>query len=75
MSATAETLSRLHRLTVADYHRMAEAGVFAPGARTELIEGAIIDRTPIGPDHAGVVTPAQSRTDTAILFHLSANAP
>ncbi len=56
MSATAETLERLHRLTVADYHRMGEAGLFAPEARTELIEGAIIDMTPIGPNHAGVVT-------------------
>ncbi|MDZ7753956.1 MAG: Uma2 family endonuclease [Gammaproteobacteria bacterium] len=55
MSATAETLERLHRLTVADYHRMGETGVFAPGARTELIEGAIIDMTPIGSRHAACV--------------------
>ncbi|MDZ7753966.1 MAG: Uma2 family endonuclease [Gammaproteobacteria bacterium] len=55
MSATAETLERLHRLTVADYHRMGEAGLFAPGARTELIEGAIVDMTPIGSPHAGAV--------------------
>ncbi|MDZ7753964.1 MAG: Uma2 family endonuclease [Gammaproteobacteria bacterium] len=55
MSATAETLERLHRLTVADYHRMGEAGLFAPGARTELIEGAIVDMTPIGSRHAGTV--------------------
>ncbi|MDZ7753974.1 MAG: Uma2 family endonuclease [Gammaproteobacteria bacterium] len=55
MSATAETLERLHRLTVADYHRMGEAGVFAPGARTELIEGAIIDMAPIGSTHAGAL--------------------
>ena len=55
MSATAETLARLHRLSVEDYHRMGEAGVFAPGARTELIEGAIIDMTPIGSRHASAV--------------------
>jgi len=56
MSAPAETLARLHRLTVTDYQRMGEAGLFAPGARTELIEGAIIDMAPIGPTHAGAVT-------------------
>ncbi len=55
MSARAETLSRLHRLSVADYHRMGEAGVFVPGERTELIEGAIIDMPPIGSRHAGMV--------------------
>lgn len=55
MSAPAETLSRLHRLTVADYHRMGQAGVLAPGARTELIEGAITDMPPIGSTHAGAL--------------------
>ena len=34
---------------------MGEAGVFAPDARLELIEGEIIDMAPIDPPHAGIV--------------------
>jgi Uma2 family endonuclease len=39
---------RRHRLTVADYYRMGEAGILAPEARVELIDGEIIDMAPIG---------------------------
>ncbi len=45
-----------HRLTVADYYRMGEAGVFAPDARVELIEGEVIDMAPIGTRHASAVS-------------------
>jgi len=34
---------------------MAEAGVFAPEARLELIEGEIVEMAPIGSRHAGAV--------------------
>ncbi len=34
--------------TVDDYYRMGEAGVLAPNARVELIEGEVIDMAPIG---------------------------
>jgi Uma2 family endonuclease len=44
-----------HRLTVEQYHRMGEAGVFAPGARVELIDGELVDMAPIGTRHASVV--------------------
>ena len=44
-----------HRLTVEQYHRMGEAGVFAPDARVELIEGEVIDMAPIGSRHWSVV--------------------
>ena len=44
-----------HRLTVAQYHRMAEAGVLAHDARVELVEGAIVDMAPIGSRHAAAV--------------------
>ncbi len=45
-----------HRFTVEDYFRMAESGVFAPGAKVELIDGEIVDMLPIGPFHSGSVT-------------------
>lgn len=41
--------------TVEEYHRMAEAGVFHPEERLELIEGEIFQMAPIGPRHAGCV--------------------
>jgi Uma2 family endonuclease len=43
------------RFTVEQYHRMAEAGVFADGDRVELIEGEIVEMTPIGSRHAAQV--------------------
>ena len=46
----------LHRFSVADYYRMAESGVLAPNARVELLDGEIIDMSPIGPFHSGVVS-------------------
>jgi Uma2 family endonuclease len=44
-----------HRFTTADYYRMAETGVLKPSARVELLEGKIIDLSPIGPLHGGSV--------------------
>jgi Uma2 family endonuclease len=46
---------RRHRITVEEYHRMAELGFFAPDARVELIEGEIIDMPPVGPRHGATV--------------------
>jgi len=46
---------RRHRLTVADFHKLAEAGGLAPDDRVELIKGELIDMTPIGSRHAAVV--------------------
>jgi Uma2 family endonuclease len=50
-----EDLPRRHRITVQEYHRMAEVGLLAPDARVELIEGEIIDMAPIGDSHRGTV--------------------
>lgn len=37
-----------HRITVEQYHRMGEAGVFAPDVRIELIEGQVVEVAPLG---------------------------
>jgi Uma2 family endonuclease len=44
-----------HYFSVDDYYRMADAGVFPIGARIELIEGEVIEMSPIGNRHAGCV--------------------
>jgi Uma2 family endonuclease len=55
MSLAPTDLPRRHRLTVSDYYRMAEAGILAPDARVELIDGDIIDMVPPGSLHAATV--------------------
>jgi Uma2 family endonuclease len=44
-----------HPISAEEYLRMGEAGVFAPEARLELIEGEIVEMAPIGSPHAGAV--------------------
>lgn len=41
-----------HRLSIDDYERMGEAGIFPPDSRIELIDGELIDMPPIGTGHA-----------------------
>jgi Uma2 family endonuclease len=43
-----------HRFTVDDFHRMGKAGMFL-GQRVELIEGEILDMSPIGRRHNATV--------------------
>lgn len=42
-------------ITVEAFHRMGEAGILAPGERVELVDGEIIDMSPIGALHAAIV--------------------
>jgi Uma2 family endonuclease len=49
-----DLVARYH-FTVDEYHRMGEAGVFAEDARVELINGEIVEMTPIGSRHAALV--------------------
>lgn len=46
---------RRRRLSVTDFHRMAEAGIFGESERVELIDGELVDMPPIGPAHADIV--------------------
>jgi Uma2 family endonuclease len=46
---------RRYRFTVDQYHRMAEAELFHPDCRVELVDGDIFEMSPIGSWHAGVV--------------------
>lgn len=44
-----------HRFTVEDYYRMAATGVLSEDDRVELLDGEIVDMTPIGSGHMGCV--------------------
>ncbi|MBI2403524.1 MAG: Uma2 family endonuclease [Gemmatimonadetes bacterium] len=55
-----------HRFTVDEYQRMGAAGVFREDDRVELIDGQVVQMTPIGPEHGGCVK------DLARLFYLAA---
>ena len=44
-----------HRLTVAEYYRLPDAGVLGPEDRVELIEGEVVDMAPIGTRHGSCV--------------------
>jgi len=54
MTAVAAPLTR-RRFTVTEYHRMAEAGILREDDRVELLDGEVVEMTPIGPRHAGRV--------------------
>lgn len=44
-----------HRFNVSEFYRIAEAGVLPPEARVELLNGQIVDTSPIRPFHGGLV--------------------
>jgi Uma2 family endonuclease len=44
-----------HKISINQFERMIEVGIFAPGDRVELIEGEILDRAPINYPHEACV--------------------
>lgn len=42
-------------ITVAEYHRMGEAGILSEADRVELVEGELVAMSPVGSPHAGAV--------------------
>ena len=45
----------IHRFTIEDFHRMAEAGILSETDRVELLHGEIVEMTPIHSRHAAGV--------------------
>jgi Uma2 family endonuclease len=44
-----------HAFTVDEWHRMGDAGLFGEDARVELLDGEVIEMSPIGSVHSGCV--------------------
>jgi Uma2 family endonuclease len=55
-----------HCLTLADYHRLGEVGILGADDRVELLEGQLVDMSPIGPRHAFVVEALNEALVTAV---------
>lgn len=66
----AEVVLEQRRLTVDDYHAMAEAGILTEEDRVELLNGKIIAMSPVGGPHIGCVMRLTrlfvDRTDTNV---------
>jgi Uma2 family endonuclease len=53
-------------ISIDDYHRMAADGLFSEDDRVELIEGEIVEMTPIGDRHSGSVRRLDDLFTTAL---------
>lgn len=51
---TGPVMAPHRKLSVEEYHRMGEVGILREDDRVELIDGELIEMTPIGPFHAGL---------------------
>ena len=70
MSTAMQEWPRRHRITVDQYYRMDEVGLFHPDERVELIDGEIVDMAPIGIAHASL----QEQLGTLLLQALGPRA-
>src|SRR5215216_2774089 len=61
---------RRHRFSVEDYHSMVEIGVLKADQRVELIEGEVVEISPIGKLHASCV----KRLNALFASHLKQQA-
>jgi Uma2 family endonuclease len=50
------TIPAVRRFSVEEYHRMIEAGILGENDRVELVDGWIVEMSPIGPSHATCVS-------------------
>ena len=55
------TVPALYRFTVEEYHQMGAAGIFAADARVELIDGQIVEMSPVGDAHVEAVNRCNRR--------------
>jgi len=61
---------RRRRFTLEEYRRMSETGILDEDERVELIEGEIVEMTPIGPGHGSVV----ARINALLVLRLAGQA-
>lgn len=54
---------RIKAWTRDEYHRLAAAGVFAPGSRVQLVRGEIVEMTPQSAAHATAIRLIQQRLE------------
>jgi Uma2 family endonuclease len=69
MATTAEDLIKHHRFTVDEYRHMGETGIFQEDDRVELIEGEIVEMSPIGSPHSGANMRIHKRLEQAVGEH------
>jgi Uma2 family endonuclease len=69
-TGSADILSRhpvpRHRLTLDEYHRLGEVGILGNEDRVELLDGQLVDLSPIGPRHALAVDALNELLLTAV---------
>ena len=65
-SSRSEARPHRHRISVQDYHRMAELGLLTAHTPVELIEGAIFDAAPASHPHRTLVRALEERLRTAV---------